>query len=225
MPRRALGLLAAALVAGCAADRPAERVRALRLEPPRLVSKRAPAPPSRALGRPERGRLLHGRRLAAAGPDWVTWDPVLERTPNRAGRRWGTQPLLRVVRQVLRDFRRAHPGVPRVLVGDLSRPQGGVFDARFGGLGHLSHQNGVDVDVYYPRRDRRPRPPRDAADVDRRLSQDLVDRFVAAGARVAFVGPGVRLRGPRRVVRVLAHHDDHVHVRLPGERRRRGARP
>jgi hypothetical protein len=72
----------------------------------------------------------------------------------------------------------------------------------------------LDVDVYYPRRDGREREPRKPAQIDRRLAQDLVDRFVAAGARFVFVGPNTRLTGPPRVVQVLAHHDNHMHVRI-----------
>jgi hypothetical protein len=35
-----------------------------------------------------------------------------------------------------------------------------------------------------------------------------------------FVGPHLHLRGPRSIVVPLAHHDDHVHVRIanPGRR-------
>ena len=50
--------------------------------------------------------------------------------------------------------------------------------------------------------------------VDERLSQELVDRFVAAGAIQVYVGWGVDLRGPRKVVVKLTHHDDHLHVRI-----------
>ena len=79
----------------------------------------------------------------------------------------------------------------------------------------MSHQNGLDADVYYPRRDGRERRAGAPRLVDQRLSQDLVDRFVAAGARYVFTGPRLSLRGPRRIVQKLAHHDDHLHVRLP----------
>ena len=50
--------------------------------------------------------------------------------------------------------------------------------------------------------------------VDRVLAQDLVDRFLAAGARVIYVGPHLDLKGPRKRVVPLIHHDDHLHVRL-----------
>ncbi|HEV2061892.1 MAG TPA: hypothetical protein VGR12_03485, partial [Solirubrobacteraceae bacterium] len=85
---------------------------------------------------------------------------------------------------------------------------------RFGGLGHASHQNGLDVDVYYARRDRRPEAPRRPAHVDRGLAQALVDEFVRGGATHVFVGPSLGLRGPRGVVSPLVHHDDHLHARF-----------
>ena len=101
-------------------------------------------------------------------------------------------------------------------VGDLSRRHGGDFGRRFGYVGHASHQNGLDVDVYYPRADGRERAPRDASQIDRRLSQELVDRFLAAGALRIFVGPNTRLTGPPGVVVPLTNHDNHLHVRIGG---------
>ena len=96
------------------------------------------------------------------------------------------------------SFHASHPRAPRLLVGDLSRPHGGDFGPRFGYIGHASHQNGLDVDVYYPRADRRELAPRDARDIDRGLSQELVDRFLAAGAAVIFVGPNTGAAGSAR---------------------------
>lgn len=170
--------------------------------------------PSRALGEPFAGRLVNGVRLPARGADYVTWDPIRKRLPNRGWRRWGTDRLLRVLLRVGRRFRVANPGAPRLVVGDLSRPHGGDFGPRFGGIGHASHQNGLDVDVYYPRLDRRELTPRTVGQVDLGLAQDLVSRFVGAGAEYVFVGPRTPLRGPRGVVQALVHHDDHMHVRL-----------
>ncbi|MEX1141387.1 MAG: penicillin-insensitive murein endopeptidase [Thermoleophilaceae bacterium] len=176
---------------------------------------------SRALGEPFAGRLLHGVRLPYAGRDFVTWDPIHRTTPNRHWRRWGTRRLLRVILRVAREHRAANPDAPRLTIGDLSRPRGGDFGPRFGGLGHASHQNGLDVDIYYPRLDRREIAPRRVDRIDLALAQDLVTRFVRAGARYVFVGPATPLTGPPRRVQTLVHHDDHMHVRLLPARHRR----
>jgi murein endopeptidase len=110
---------------------------------------------------------------------------------------------------VIRRYAREHPSAPRVGVGDLSLRHGGYFGPK-----HATHQNGLDADVYYPRKDRRERPPRRVDQVDQRLSQVLVDLFVAAGADVVYVGPNLRLSGPRGVVQPLWNHDNHLHVRI-----------
>ena len=233
-----------AVLGGCGADEPPlDQVRVLRLNPGSLVTKqprrattvraslttdagRQLPPPmqvpqvgSIALGATNRGRLVNGLELPGTGPDWVTYDPIRHRIPNRAERRWGTDRLLAYLLYVLRDYRLANAGSPRVVIGDLSRPHGGPFGRDFGGLGHVSHQNGLDVDVYYPRVDRDLVPPGRVAEVDRVLAQDLVSRFVAAGAQHAFVGLRVGLGGPPGIVQVIEHHDDHVHVRIANWRR------
>jgi murein endopeptidase len=170
---------------------------------------------SRALGLPDAGRLVRGVQLPAERETFFTWDPLRHTSPNRGWRRYGTDRLVRVVLHVLREYAQAHPLAPRVGVGDLSRPHGGDFGPRFGLPGHVSHENGLDVDVYYPRLDGLERAPKRPSQIDRRRAQTLVDLFVRAGADVVFVGPNTGLRGRSGVVQELAHHDNHLHVRLP----------
>ena len=169
-----------------------------------------------AVGSHAAGRLVRAVQLPAERPGFFTWDPILRRSPNRHWRRWGTDRLVRILLEVARAHRRAHPRAPRMAIGDLSRPRGGDFGPQYGRIGHASHQNGLDVDVYYPRADGRERAPRYASQIDRRLAQELVDRFLAKGAIVVFVGPGTGLTGPPERVQPLAHHDTHMHVRLAG---------
>ena len=169
---------------------------------------------SRSLGVPWDGRLVRGVQLPDEGMTYFTWDPVLKGSPNRPWRRWGSDRLIRRLLRVLAEYTEANPDAPRIGVGDLSRPKGGVFDERFGGLGHASHQNGLDVDVYYPRLDGLELRPARPSQIDRALAQDLVTRFVRMGAVDIFVGPRTGLRGPRRTVQRLVHHDDHMHVRI-----------
>ena len=185
--------------------------------PPAPVSLSGAAP-SRAIGTPWAGQLVAGVQLPAEGAHFFTWDPVLRRSPDRAWRRWGTRRAVLATLRVVVAYARSHPEAPRVGIGDLSRPRGGDFGPRFGGIGHASHQNGLDVDIYYPRLDRREEAPRSAAQIDQALAQDLVDRFVRAGAVRVFVGPNTGLRGPRRIVQALPHHDNHLHVRFRSRR-------
>jgi Zinc carboxypeptidase/Penicillin-insensitive murein endopeptidase len=173
---------------------------------------------SRSVGLPWAGSLVGGVRLAAEGEHFFTWDYVRRRSPNREWRRYGNERLIRTVLRVLAGYGADHPEAPRVGIGDLSRPRGGDFGPRFGGIGHASHQNGLDADVYYPRRDKRELPPRAPRQIDRPLAQDLLDRFVAAGAAKVFIGPNTGLTGPPAIIEVLpSHHDNHMHVRLPGD--------
>jgi murein endopeptidase len=167
------------------------------------------------LGTPEAGSLRRGVLLPAEGRNWVSWDPILKRRPSREWRRWGTDTLVRTTLRIMRDYAADHPNAPRVAIGDLSRPFGGDFGPRFGYIGHATHQNGLDIDVYYPRTDRSVRPPETPADVDLRLAQDLVDRWVEAGAETVYVGPSLGLTGPPGVVVPLVNHDNHLHARLP----------
>jgi Penicillin-insensitive murein endopeptidase len=185
---------------------------------PRPQERRPQAPriqwrDSIALGTPENGSLVRGVRLPASRRSYFTWDPVLKRRPGRDWRRWGTDNLVRTVLRVLREFRRDHPAAQRVGVGDLGLPKGGYFGPEIGGgIGHATHQNGLNVDVYYPRLDRRERPPQRVDQIDLRLAQDLVDRFVRAGAVEIFVGPNTPLSGPPGIVSPLVNHDNHLHV-------------
>ncbi len=184
------------------------------VEPP-VVTAPAPTVRSRAVGRTNRGRLEHGVLLPAAGADYTTWDMIENVSPNRDWRRVGTDRLVRTILTVAARYRRAHRDAPRVVVSDLSLPEGGSFGPEYGGLGHASHQNGLDVDIAYPRADGREIGVERVTEIDRGLSQALVDAFVEARAQYVFVGPRTHVRGPKAIVQVIPNHDDHLHVRIP----------
>ena len=168
-----------------------------------------------AVGLPEAGSLVRGVRFPAEGKSFFTWDPIRRSRPDRTWRRWATDDVVRTTLGVLRAFARAHPTAPRVGVGDLSVRGGGDFGPEVGGgIGHATHQNGLDVDVYYPLRSGEERAPLGTGEVDVPLAQDLVDRFVAAGATTVYVGPNLPLTGPPGVVIPLTNHDNHLHARF-----------
>jgi hypothetical protein len=154
------------------------------------------------------GSLSAGTQLPVEGRDWVTWNPVHDHVPNAPHRLYGHERTIRTIVSVLAAYRAANPEAPRAVVGDLSFRGGGPMEL------HRSHQNGLDVDVYYPRRDGRLLAPRGRGQIDRALAQDLLDRFVAAGARMVFVGYSTGLQGPAKVVVPYPNHGDHMHVRF-----------
>jgi hypothetical protein len=162
-----------------------------------------------SVGLPYGGSLIDGTQLPVKGPNWVTWNPNTDRTPNAPKRLYGNERTIRKIISVVGAYRAANSGAVRVVIGDISREGGGVMDE------HVSHQNGLDVDVYYPRRDGKLRAPHARDEIDRRLAQDLVDRFVAAGAQMIFVGYSTGLHGPAGVVIPYANHEYHMHVRFP----------
>jgi murein endopeptidase len=159
-------------------------------------------------GLPYSGSLSGGTQLPVEGPGWVTWSPLRDSRPNAANRLYGHERTIRAIVSVLAGYRAANPDAPRVVIGDISMRDGGPM------LEHRSHQNGLDVDVYYPRLDRALRAPFSSDQVDRALAQDLLDRFLAAGARMVFVGYATGLRGPSGVVVPYPHHENHMHVRF-----------
>jgi penicillin-insensitive murein endopeptidase len=164
---------------------------------------------ARSLGLPYGGGLIDGTQLPIKGLDWVTWNPITDSVPNVPKRLYGNEHTIRAIVSVTQAYRAAHPHAPRVVIGDISREAGGRMDD------HVSHQNGLDVDVYFPRRDRRLRAPTATAQIDHRLAQDLLDRFVAAGAQYVFIGYSTGLRGPNGVVVPWPGHEYHMHVRFP----------
>ena len=166
---------------------------------------------SRAVGAAWDGRLSCGAQLPVSTPHLTTWDNALQVPFNRPWRRWGTTRLVKTVERIAADYHARYGR--RIVVGDLSRPRGGPFGREFGGEGHASHQNGLDVDIYYPRRDGAEVPPFRVAQVQRRRAQWLVDR-AARDAEVVFTGPNLRLRRRSSRVRLLDNHGDHLHLRL-----------
>jgi hypothetical protein len=160
-------------------------------------------------GLPYGGYLVHGTQFPIHGPDWVTWNPVTDSVPNLPYRLYGNEHTIRTMISVFRAYRFDNPTAPRLVVGDISFRNGGTMDE------HASHQNGLDVDIYYPRLDRHLSAAIATSQIDLPLAQDLLNRFVAAGAQMIFVGYSTGLRGPGGVVIPYPNHENHMHVRFP----------
>jgi hypothetical protein len=150
--------------------------------------------------------------LPGLGVGFYTYDPATQQSPGGAERQWGTHTLVREILALGEWWARSFPNHARLGIGDLSRPEGGPFTGP--GVGHASHQNGLDVDIRLPRRDG-VEGPATPANYDRALTQALVDRLVAQGAVLVLIGHNLELKGPAQVVVRWPNHDDHLHVRFP----------
>ncbi len=144
------------------------------------------------------------RPMPSVSTTYFLWNALRGGRTRSAARAWGTCSSVENVRQVLREFHDRHPERARVGIGDISLRRGGYFS------GHGSHRNGVDIDLYYPRADNREVSTQTARQMNRRLSQELINLFVRSGSRLIYVGPSTGMRG--RGVQVYPGHDNHFHV-------------
>lgn len=181
--------------------------------------------PARAIGLPGSGCLEGAVALPLHGPGWLLARP-------QRHREFGHPVLLAFLRNLAKTARRQ--GLGTVTIGDLGQARGGPTPS-----GHRSHQNGLDVDVWYGptaaavggKKEAALQPP---SVVDMRNNKmlpawnDRAARLVRAAAEDPtvdriFVHPAVKRtlckqpaqRGPwLRRVRPWWGHQDHFHVRL-----------
>ena len=169
---------------------------------------------SKALGQPARkGRLVRRRAAPRARRGLLHLGPDLQPDPEPRVAALGHRPA---------DPHRAHrpPRVPdRARQRPARRDHGPVAHARRQVRAQLRRARPRLAPERARRRHPLPAQGRDRGarrsspqQVDRKLAQDLVDRFVAAGAVKVFVGPHLHLKGPKNVVVPLIYHDDHLHV-------------
>jgi penicillin-insensitive murein endopeptidase len=201
---------------------PAPAVRSFDLRWSR-VSKPKPGPP-RAIGQPGSGCVQGALALPLRAAHWIVVHPERHRE-------FGHPALLTFLRKLAGLAHREKLGL--LHVGDLGQARGGPTPS-----GHRSHQNGLDVDLWYeppakPISPGQPVPPAPSV-VDLRTGKILpawnarVARLIEAAAsdpavdRI-FVHPGVKRalcqnklrRGPwLQRVRPWWGHQDHLHVRL-----------
>jgi penicillin-insensitive murein endopeptidase len=182
---------------------------------------------SKAIGFYARGCLAGAQPLPINGPAWQAMR--LSRNRN-----WGHPTLVKFLERFAVDVKEKD-GWPGLLVGDMSMPRGGPMP-----YGHVSHQVGLDVDIWYkPMPDHvlsseeREQIPMESFLSDRgRLNpamwtaeyEKLLRRAVSYPevARI-FVDPAIKkwlcdnAKGDHKFlgkITPIGGHDDHFHVRL-----------
>lgn len=153
-------------------------------------------------------------------------------------RLYGSLDLVTLLENGAAELKKAFPDGERLQIGDTSQKMGGYIS------GHASHQNGLDVDLVYLRKNRREMPVNttngfdesfvkngkvtDNLDIERNWK--LISIFVSSGrVNRIFMDPAIKLAFCAyakdqgifaasteilRVMRPWPHHADHLHVRL-----------
>jgi len=103
---------------------------------------------SRAIGFYSKGSLEGGVQLSEAPDHYLLFPtrcyalPALAPDdPTRGDNTWGHASTVAAISETLAAVRALHPDAPRIAVAELSNRVGGLID------NHLSHQNGLDVDI------------------------------------------------------------------------------
>lgn len=188
---------------------------------------------SRAIGSYAKGCLAGAQALPVDGPGWQ----VMRLSRNRM---WGHPDMIAYLERLARDV--PAQGWRGLLVGDISQPRGGPAMS-----GHVSHQMGLDVDIWLQPMPDHTLSNREREDIgansvtrnrnlelDRNVWSSAHGRFIRQAAsypNVAriFVSPAIKRelcqtagsdRDWLRVIRPWYGHNDHIHVRLtcpPGQ--------
>lgn len=95
---------------------------------------------SRPIGSVDAGSLLNGECLPQDGEGYMQ----LFRDAQRI---WGASPMINMIQKSAADISRRYPNCDRMQVEDISAKGGGDID------GHSSHENGLDVDIGYYKKD------------------------------------------------------------------------
>jgi penicillin-insensitive murein endopeptidase len=177
------------------------------------------------------GNLLNPNNLPLEGFGFVK----LFRPRSRG---FGTFDLITLLQETSAQLQLLHPSRDRVQIGDASQEAGGRIS------GHVSHQNGLDVDVAFLRVDQTEQDPERTdgfreifvrggkltANFDLRRNWDYAKILIGTGrVQRLFVGEVVKKEMCKfvksvgeltteaetmRRIRVVAGHTDHYHIRL-----------
>ncbi len=198
----------------------------LAVGPPRCANRKQG--PSQSPGRATDGRLTNGCLLPAKGPGWVR--------RNKAG--WGTDRTVAVLQWALGEVVRLHRGTVPVVVGALSRENGGKLRP------HRSHRSGRDIDVGYYASNNKMLPhfrPMSAANIDVEKTWTFIGALLHTGlVHYVFVDYNLQAQmvqyledegtdaktlamvfqypagrtARRGIIRHARGHADHLHVRF-----------
>lgn len=191
----------------------------------------AQAGQEQAWGYYAKGRLMHADIFEDSGIGFVK----ILRSRQRG---YAAMHLKKIVQNGALEMSKAYPELERLQIGDVAQEGGGKVGA------HLSHQNGLDIDLVYFRRDTREQDPNLAENFDEKFVEagevtenfdgqrnwEILSGFVQSGhVKRIFVDQAIKryfcsqyksevnsklVFETLRRLRPLKLHDDHFHLRV-----------
>lgn len=213
---------------------PGKKPERLRIGDRLTIFKEGKVTRSQAVGRPQHGRLVNGEQM--------------KDVPGAHFRRplytWGTNETVRALKAAIAEVRRKHKHAHDLVIGDLSRENGGFLAP------HKSHQSGLDADIGFYFKNQPKEGPRVnlsamSSALDHELTWTLITALAgpneeASNVEYMFIGYGVQEklykwaqkqgvpqkkldwlfqypRGSRSMNGLIRHepgHDNHIHIRF-----------
>jgi|GEM_PF-3169464 len=107
------------------------------------------AGPAQSLYYYDRGSLQNGTEIEDEGKGFIKI--FRDRDEATGGRGWGTRTMIALIKRMAANFAELNPGSERLQIADIARKHGGK-------IGHGSHQNGLDADIVYIRKNHKEQP-------------------------------------------------------------------
>ena len=117
------------------------------------------------------------------------------------GRHWGQPAMVRHLILVAKEWKRRHPELPRLRIGDISKFGGGPFPP------HKTHQDGLSVDIFTAGTNICHINYKNQAH-----TKELADIFIHFGARQILYNHKYVIDKLPKIVRKWPKHDNHFHV-------------
>lgn len=117
------------------------------------------------------------------------------------GRHWGQPEMIRHLILVAKEWKRRHPELPRLRIGDIAKFGGGPFPP------HKTHQDGLSVDIFTAGKNICHINYKNQAH-----TKELADIFIHFGAKQILYNHSYVIDRLPKIVRKWPKHDNHFHV-------------
>lgn len=161
---------------------------------------------SRSLGTQTRGSLIGGQPFAKKSNIHYSWNWRNKSFHLPQKFRYANCKTLKKTKMIVQEYRKSN--CPALAIGDFSKKGGGFLK------GHSSHQNGKDVDLYYPLKNHKKGTTKNVRKIDNKCSYQLSRAIYKSNPKLVLVGEDTMFRLYGKHTKRYPNHNNHFHVRF-----------